>query len=169
MFTDIVGSTELAASIGDREWHATVESHHAAVRRALARHRGREIDTAGDGFFAAFDGPARAIRCATAIREALEGQGLMVRIGLHAGECERVPSGLRGIAVHVGARIAGSAAPGEILVSATVRDLVAGSGIAFEDAGIRALKGFADERQLYRVVAVRSQRLGNSVIKHTFI
>ncbi|MCA1572711.1 MAG: adenylate/guanylate cyclase domain-containing protein, partial [Chloroflexi bacterium] len=141
MFTDIVGSTELAVRIGDRAWRATLERHHASVRQALARHRGREIDTAGDGFFAAFDGPARAIRCAVAIREALDDQGLTVRIGLHAGECERVRGGLRGLAVHVGARIAASASPGEILASATVRDLVAGSGIAFEDAGVRTLKG----------------------------
>lgn len=154
MFTDIVGSTELAVSIGDSAWRATVERHHASVRQALARHRGREIDTAGDGFFAAFDGPARAIRCAAAIRRALDEQGLTVRIGLHAGECERVPDGLRGLAVHVGARIAGSASAGEILVSATVRDLVAGSGIAFEDAGVRTLKGISEARQLYRVSSV---------------
>ena len=152
MFTDVVGSTERASVLGDREWRQLVDDHHAAVRRELARFRGREIDTAGDGFFAAFDGPARAIRCAMAIREALGELGLDVRIGLHAGECERAGGGLRGVAVHVGARVGAAAASGEILVTSTVRDLVAGSGIAFEDAGTRALKGLPESRQLYRVV-----------------
>lgn len=152
MFTDVVGSTERASVLGDREWRQLVDDHHAAVRRELARFRGREIDTAGDGFFAAFDGPARAIRCAMAVREALGELGLDVRIGLHAGECERAGGGLRGVAVHVGARVGAAAASGEILVTSTVRDLVAGSGIAFEDAGTRALKGLPESRQLYRVV-----------------
>jgi class 3 adenylate cyclase len=128
-----------------------VDRHHAAVRRELARHRGREIDTAGDGFFAAFDAPARAIRCAVAMRAALAELGLDVRIGLHAGECERVGTGLRGVAVHVGARVGGIAKGGEILVTSTVRDLVAGSGIEFEDAGRHELKGIPESWQLFRV------------------
>lgn len=152
MFTDLVGSTQRAASMGDRAWRDLVDQHHLAVRRQLALFRGREIDTAGDGFFAAFDGPARAIRSAVAIRGALADLGLDLRIGLHAGECERVGAGLRGVAVHVGARVGASAAENEILVTSTVRDLVAGSGIGFEDAGIRALKGLPESWQLYRVV-----------------
>ena len=154
LFSDIVGSTELAASVGDAAWRSIVDRHHASVRREIARHRGREIDTAGDGFFAAFDGPARAIRCAVAMREALAELELNVRIGLHAGECERVGSGLRGLAVNIGARIGALAAAGEILVSSTIRDLVAGSGITFEDAGTHELKGVPDPWQLYRVVSV---------------
>jgi class 3 adenylate cyclase/alpha-beta hydrolase superfamily lysophospholipase len=153
VFTDLIGSTETAARLGDAGWAALLERHHGAIRRELARHRGREIDTAGDGFFAAFDGPARAIRCAIAIRQVVEGLGLRLRIGLHAGECERTGGGLRGVAVHVGARIGASAQPGEILVSNTVRDLVAGSGIGFTDAGRHALKGVPDEWQLYRVTS----------------
>jgi class 3 adenylate cyclase len=129
-----------------------VDRHHRLIRRELVSHRGREIDTAGDGFFAAFDGPARAIRCATAIRAAMRDLGLELRIGLHAGECERAGTGLRGVAVHLGARIMAQAAPGEILVSSTVRDLVAGSGIRFEDGGRHALKGIPEPWQLYRVV-----------------
>jgi class 3 adenylate cyclase len=154
MFTDVVGSTEHAVEIGDREWRHLVDRHHAAVRHELTRFRGREVDTAGDGFFAAFDGPARAIRCASAIRSAVDQLGLRLRIGVHAGECERVGSGLRGVAVHIGARVGASAAPGEILVSSTVRDLVAGSGIQFEDAGRHALKGVPDDWRLYRVASV---------------
>jgi class 3 adenylate cyclase len=154
LFTDIVGSTDRAAAVGDRAWRELVDDHHAAVRRELARFRGREIDTAGDGFFAAFDGPARAIRCADAIRAAVKELELDLKIGLHAGECERAGNGLRGVAVHVGARIGALAAPGEILVSSTVRDLVAGSGIGFDDAGRHALKGVPDEWQLYRVASV---------------
>lgn len=153
LFSDIVGSTERAVAVGDAAWRSLVDRHHAAVRRQLARHRGREIDTAGDGFFAAFDGPARAIRCAVAMREALAELGLDVRIGLHAGECERAGTGLRGAAVNVGARIGALAAAGEVLVSSTVRDLVAGSGIAFEDAGTHGLKGIPDRWRLYRVVS----------------
>ena len=151
LFSDVVGSTERAAAIGDAAWRSLVDRHHASVRRELARHRGREIDTAGDGFFAAFDGPARAIRCAVAIREVLAGLDLEVRIGLHAGECERVGSGLRGVAVHVGARVGATATGGEILVTSTVRDLVAGSGIEFEDAGRHELKGVPERWQLFRV------------------
>jgi class 3 adenylate cyclase/alpha-beta hydrolase superfamily lysophospholipase len=154
MFTDVVGSTARAAELGDRVWRELVDRHHATTRRELARFRGREVDVAGDGFFAAFDGPARAIRCAAAIRDAVAGLGLEIRIGLHAGECERVETGLRGVAVHVGARIGSLAQGGEILVSSTVRDLVAGSGIGFEDAGIHQLKGVPDEWRLYRVASV---------------
>ena len=153
MFTDIVGSTDRAATLGDRDWRDLVDRHHALIRRELARHRGREIDTAGDGFFAAFDGPARAIRCAVAIRQVLRELDLDVRIGLHAGECERVGQGLRGVAVHVGARISSSASADEILVSSTIRDLVAGSGIAFDDAGRHELKGVPEPWQLYRVLS----------------
>lgn len=154
LFSDIVGSTRVADSLGDHGWRELIERHHALVRRELARHRGREIDTAGDGFFAAFDGPARAIRCAASLREALRQLDLQVRIGLHAGECERAGGGLRGVAVHIGARVGGAAGPNEILVSSTVRDLVAGSGIRFEDAGRHALKGVPDEWQLYRVASI---------------
>ena len=152
LFSDIVGSTQVADSLGDHGWRALLERHHALVRRELARHRGREVDTAGDGFFAAFDGPARAIRCAWSIRDAVGGLDLQVRIGLHAGECERAGAALRGVAVHVGARIQSLAASGEILASSTVRDLVAGSGIGFEDAGVHHLKGVPEPWQLYRVV-----------------
>ena len=151
MFTDMVRSTETAAALGDRAWRELLDRHHAVIRRSLASHRGREIDTAGDGFFAAFDGPARAIRCAIAILAGVRDLGLELRIGLHAGECELAGSGLRGVAVHVGARIGSSATPGEILVSRTVRDLVAGSGIVFEAAGTHVLKGIPDEWELYRV------------------
>jgi class 3 adenylate cyclase len=151
LFTDIVGSTQLADRLGDRAWRDLLERHHSLVRRELARHRGREVDTAGDGFFAAFDGPARAIRCAAAIRAALEALDLTVRIGLHAGECERIDGGLRGVTVHVGARVGSTASGGEILVTSTVRDLVAGSGIVFEDAGWHELKGVGEPRQLFRV------------------
>jgi class 3 adenylate cyclase len=154
LFSDIVGSTERATAMGDAAWRSLVDRHHAAVRRELARHRGREVDTAGDGFFAAFDGPARAIRCAVAIREALDDLGLGVRIGLHAGECERVGTGLRGVAVNIGARIGSLAGAGEVLVSSTVRDLVAGSGIGFEDAGSHELKGIPDPWKVFRVASV---------------
>ena len=162
MFTDIVGSTERAAALGDRGWRELVDRHHAVVRGALARHRGREIDTAGDGFFAAFDGPARAIRCADAIREGLRALDLDVRTGLHAGECERAGTGLRGVAVHVGARVAATARAGEILVTSTIRDLVAGSGIQFEDYGRHELKGLPEPWQLYRVTGSDWEAAGNS-------
>jgi class 3 adenylate cyclase/alpha-beta hydrolase superfamily lysophospholipase len=153
MFTDMVGSTERAAELGDRAWRELLEGHHRAVRRQLARFRGREIDTAGDGFFAAFDGPARAIRCAAAIRSEAEELGIGLRIGLHTGECERHGQGLRGLAVHIGARVASSAERGEILVSNTVRDLVAGSGIGFEEAGVRTFKGVPEPSQVFRVAS----------------
>jgi class 3 adenylate cyclase len=141
LFTDIVGSTERAAALGDRGWRDLLARHHAAVRRELARFRGQELDTAGDGFFATFDGPARAIRCAQAIIADVGELGLDLRAGLHTGECELHDGKLAGIAVSVGARVAGEAGPGQVVVSGTVRDLVAGSGIEFDDLGPRVLKG----------------------------
>jgi pimeloyl-ACP methyl ester carboxylesterase len=140
LFTDIVGSTAKLAELGDRRWRDLVQQHHAVVRRQLVRFSGREIDTAGDGFFASFDGPARAIRCACAITEAVRGIGLDVRAGLHTGECEVVDAKIGGIAVHIGARVAALARPGEVLVSSTVKDLVAGSGLVFEDRGEHELR-----------------------------
>ena len=141
MFTDIVGSTEKATALGDAAWRDLLAGHHDAVRRALARFRGQEQDTAGDGFFATFDGPARAIRCGQAIVTAVEPLGLRVRIGIHIGECELHEEKVTGVAVLVGARIAARAGPGEVLVSGTVRDLVAGSGLQFSDRGQHQLKG----------------------------
>src|SRR5438132_889883 len=151
MFTDIVGSSERAATIGDRGWRELLEQHHELVRRQLARYRGVEVDTAGDGFFASFDGPARAIRCACAISESIGGLGLDVRAGLHTGECELIDGKVAGIAVHTGARVASQAHPGEVLVSSTVKDLVAGSGIQFEDRGVAELKGIPGEWRLFAV------------------
>jgi pimeloyl-ACP methyl ester carboxylesterase len=155
LFTDIVGSTERATELGDRRWRELLVAHHAAVRRQLERYRGREIDTAGDGFLASFDGPARAIRCAEAAIEAVNGLGLDIRAGVHTGECEIAGDKLAGIAVHIGARVAGQAGPGEVLVSSTVRDLVAGSGLEFEDRGPASLKGVPGEWRLYRVAEAR--------------
>ena len=152
LFTDIVGSTERAAELGDRAWHALLERHHAVVRAMLGRYRGREVDTAGDGFFATFDGPARAARCATAITEAVRPLGLEVRAGVHTGEVEIGSGDVHGLAVHIGARVGALAGPGEVLVSQTVKDLVAGSGLTFEDAGEHELKGVPDRWRLYRVV-----------------
>jgi class 3 adenylate cyclase/alpha-beta hydrolase superfamily lysophospholipase len=151
LFTDLVGSTERAAAVGDQRWGELLREHHAAVRRELARWRGIEVDTAGDGFLATFDGPARAIRCACAIRDALRAFGLDVRSGLHTGECEVVGEKVAGIAVHTGARVASQAEPGEVLVSSTVKDLVAGSGIAFEERGEHELKGVPGTWRLYAV------------------
>lgn len=151
MFTDIVASTESAASLGDRAWRDLLARHHAVVRRELARFRGEERDTAGDGFFATFDGPARAIRCGQAIVAGLEPLGLRARIGIHIGECEVHESKLAGLAVVVGARISAEAGSGEVLVSGTVRDLVAGSGLEFSDRGRRALKGVPGRWPLYAV------------------
>ncbi len=151
VFTDIVGSTERAASLGDHRWRGLLEQHHAAIRRELARFRGLEIDTAGDGFLATFDGPARAIRCAAAISDAVGTLGLQVRAGLHTGEVELMGGRIGGIAVHIGARVAAEAGPGEILVSHTVKDLVAGSGLRFADRGIRTLKGVPGEWRLFAV------------------
>jgi class 3 adenylate cyclase len=152
VFTDIVGSTERASRLGDRAWKELLERHHALVRRELDRFRGREIDTAGDGFLATFDGPARAIRCAQAIAEAVEGIGLQTRAGVHTGEVELIAEGVGGIAVHIGARVAALAGPGEVLVSGTVRDLVAGSGIEFEDRGVHVLKGVPGEWRTFALV-----------------
>jgi pimeloyl-ACP methyl ester carboxylesterase len=152
LFTDIVGSTERAAELGDRRWHELLERHHAVVRGELARSRGREIDTAGDGFFAAFDGPARAVRCAKSIVDGVRDLGLVVRSGLHTGECGLVDGKVAGIAVHTGARVAAHAGPGEVLVSGTVKDLVAGSGLEFEDRGVHELKGIPGEWRLYAAV-----------------
>ena len=152
LFTDLVGSTDRAEALGDRRWRALLEQHHAAVWTQLARFRGREIDTAGDGFLAAFDGPARAITCAQAILGELRLLGLEARAGLHTGECEVSGDKLVGIAVHIGARIGALAGPSEVLVSSTVKDLVAGSGLTFDDAGEHELKGVPERRHLFRVV-----------------
>jgi class 3 adenylate cyclase len=151
LFTDIVGSTERAAGLGDRAWRDELERHHTTVRRALARFRGNEHDTAGDGFFATFDGPARAIRCAQEIVSAVAELGLELRAGLHTGECEVHDGKPTGIAVSIGARIAAEARPGEVIVSSTVRDLVAGSGVDFELVGERSLKGVPGSWTLYAV------------------
>jgi pimeloyl-ACP methyl ester carboxylesterase len=152
MFTDIVGSTGRASSLGDRAWRELLERHHGLVRLELGRFRGREIDHAGDGFLATFDGPARAIRCAQAIVEAVRAIGLEIRAGCHTGEIELVGGDIRGIAVHIGARVAAQAGPSDVLVSSTVKDLTAGSGLVFEDAGEHELKGVTDRWHLYRVV-----------------
>jgi class 3 adenylate cyclase len=151
LFTDIVGSTAKLAELGDRRWRDLLTQHHARVRQQLARFRGREVDTAGDGFFASFDGPARAIRCASAIVDAVGGLGIEVRAGLHTGECEQVDGKVGGIAVHIGARVAAQAAPEEVLVSRTVKDLVAGSGISFDSKGVTELKGVPGEWELFSV------------------
>jgi class 3 adenylate cyclase len=151
LFTDLVGSTERAHELGDRRWKETLERHNEIVRHDLARFRGREIDTAGDGFFATFDGPARAIRCARSIVDDVRDVGLDVRAGLHTGEVELAGDAVRGIAVHTGARVAARAEAGEVLVSQTVKDLVAGSGIEFEERGAHALKGIPGEWRLYAV------------------
>jgi len=151
MFTDIVASTKSAASLGDRAWRDLLARHHAVVRRELGRFRGEERDTAGDGFFATFDGPARAIRCGQAIVAGLEPLGLETRIGIHIGECEVHESKLAGLAVVIGARISAEAGSGEVLVSGTVRDLVAGSGLEFSDRGRRDLKGVPGQWPLYAV------------------
>jgi class 3 adenylate cyclase len=152
LFTDIVRSTETAAALGDRRWRELLQAHHAAVRRELERFRGREVDTAGDGVLATFDGPARAIRCAIAIRDVVEAIGLSIRAGLHTGECEMHGSEIAGIAVHMGARVAALSGSGEVLVSSTVKDLVAGSGIEFEDRGVHELKGVPGDWRLYAVL-----------------
>jgi class 3 adenylate cyclase len=152
LFTDLVGSTARAAELGDRAWAGLVGEHHRRVRARLARFHGRELDTAGDGFFASFDGPARAIRCAVAIGDDIEQLGLEVRAGIHTGECELLDGKVAGIAVSIGARVASEAGPGEILVSQTVRDLVTGSGLAFDDRGAHELKGVPG---LWRLFALR--------------
>jgi class 3 adenylate cyclase len=156
LFSDIVGSSEKAVSLGDRAWRRLLEQHHDLVRRQLARYRGKEVDTAGDGFFASFDGPARAIRCGCAIADTVRELGLEVRVGVHTGECELVDGKVAGIAVHTGARVAANAQPGEVLVSSTVKDLVAGSGLSFEDRGAHELKGIPGEWRLYAVSRAES-------------
>ena len=152
LFTDLVNSTKRAAEVGDRAWGDVMAQHHALVRRELAHFRGTEQDTAGDGFFATFDGPARAIRCATAVVEGLQGLGLEVRAGVHTGECELLDRKVAGIAVAIGARVASQAQPGEVLVSQTVKDLVAGSGLEFEERGEHELKGVPGTWRLHSVV-----------------
>jgi class 3 adenylate cyclase len=149
LFTDIVGSTEQVTRLGDRRWKELLEHHNAVVRRELERHRGRELNTTGDGFFATFDSPTLAIRCAAAARDAVRQLGLELRAGIHSGECEVHGQDLRGIAVHVGARVAAAAGAGEILVSSTVSELVAGSDIRFTERGRFALKGVERERELF--------------------
>ena len=153
LFTDIAGSSEHLATLGDRGWRDVLHRHHELVRRSLLRHRGVEVDTTGDGFFASFDGPARAIRCACAITESVRELGIDVRAGLHTGECELIDGKIAGIAVHTGARIASQAQPAEVLVSSTVKDLVAGSGIVFNDRGSVELKGIPGHWQLFAVDA----------------
>jgi class 3 adenylate cyclase len=151
LFTDIVDSTAKAAALGDRGWAEVLAAHHERIRRQLARFRGREVETTGDGFFATFDGPARAIRCACAATESVRDLGLEIRAGLHTGECELVEGKVGGIAVHIGARVSAHAGPGEVLVSSTVKDLVAGSGIGFAERGAAELKGVPGEWRLYAV------------------
>ena len=152
LFTDIVDSTRKAAEIGDRDWHALLDAHDAVVRSQLARFRGREVNT-GDGFLAMFDGPQRAIRCAMAIRDAVQALGIQVRAGLHTGECEVRGDDIGGIAVHIGARVSALAGPNDVLVSSTLRDLVIGSGLDFEDRGAHELKGVPGEWQLFAVAS----------------
>ncbi len=152
LFTDIVGSTEQLAALGDRKWRDRILRHHSLVRRELARFRGHEIDTAGDGFLASFDGPARGIQCAVAIRESVRLLALEIRAGVHVGECELVGDRIGGIAVHTASRVMSLGNPGEILVSRTVRELVAGSGLLFEDRGSHVLKGIPEPLQLFALV-----------------
>ncbi|MGQ7848751.1 adenylate/guanylate cyclase domain-containing protein [Granulosicoccus sp. 3-233] len=154
LFTDIVDSTRTLSAIGDSAWKQLISAHHEAVRNELALYRGREINTTGDGFLASFDGPARAIRCAQSIVSNLKTIGLEVRAGIHTGECEMVDGQLGGIAVHIGARISGLSQSGEVLVSGTVRDLVAGSGLQFVDKGLHELKGVPGTWPLFSVGGV---------------
>jgi class 3 adenylate cyclase len=151
LFTDIVGATTHVERLGDRTWTDMLRRHHDLVRQELARFRGREVDTAGDGFFATFDGPARGVRCALAIRDVVRPLGIEVRAGLHTGECEQIGEKVGGIAVHIGARVMGLAGAGQVLVSRTVRDLVTGSGLRFDDYGRHSLKGVEDEWELFEV------------------
>ena len=153
LFTDLVGSTALAAELGDSRWRDLLEQHHASIRRELLRFDGLEVDTAGDGFFATFDGPARAIRCAQSVIDAVRPLGLEVRAGLHTGEVELADGKIAGIAVNIGARVAAEAGAGKVLVSGTVRDLVAGSGLEFDDRGTARLKGVPGEWRLFAVVS----------------
>jgi len=151
LFTDIVGSTRRAAEMGDRDWHALLDAHDAVIRSQINRFRGREVNTSGDGFLAMFDGPQRAIRCAMAIRDTVQALGIEVRAGLHTGECEVRGDDIGGIAVHIGARISALAGPNDVLVSSTLRDLVTGSGLEFDDRGAHALKGVPGEWHLFAV------------------
>jgi class 3 adenylate cyclase len=153
LFTDIVDSTRRAADMGDRDWHALLDAHDAVVRAQLARFRGREVNTSGDGFLAMFDGPQRAIRCAMSIRDAVQALGIEVRAGLHTGECEVRGDDIGGIAVHIGARVSALAGPNVVLVSSTLRDLVIGSGLEFEDRGAHELKGVPGEWRLFAVAS----------------
>lgn len=153
MFCDIAGSTERAAAIGDRPWRDLLSQYYTLLRRQLNRYRGREIDTAGDGLLAAFDGPARAVQCASRCVEAVQALGISVRVGVHTGECERFGEKLSGVAVHIGARVASLASANEVLVTRTVRDLVAGSPVQFQDRGRHVLKGLQDPWRLYAVVS----------------
>ena len=156
LFTDIVESTRRAAEMGDRDWHALLDAHDAIVRSQLARFRGREVNTSGDGFLAMFDGPQRAIRCAMAIRDAVQALGIQVRAGLHTGECEIRGEDIGGIAVHIGARVSALAGPNDVLVSSTLRDLVIGSGLEFEERGSHDLKGVPGEWHLFAVASART-------------
>ena len=153
LFTDIVDSTRRAAEMGDRDWHALLDAHDAAIRSQLARFRGREVNTSGDGFLAMFDGPQRAIRCAMAIRDAVQALGIEVRAGLHTGECEVRGDDIGGIGVHIGARVSALAGPNDVLVSSTLRDLVIGSGLGFDDRGAHELKGVPGEWHLFAVAS----------------
>jgi class 3 adenylate cyclase len=153
LFTDIVESTRRAAEMGDRDWHALLDAHDAVVRAQLARFRGREVNTSGDGFLAMFDGPQRAIRCAMAIRDAVQALGIQVRAGLHTGECEVRGDDIGGIGVHIGARVSALAGPNDVLVSSTLRDLVIGSGLEFEERGAHELKGVPGEWRLFAVAS----------------
>jgi class 3 adenylate cyclase/pimeloyl-ACP methyl ester carboxylesterase len=153
LFTDIVDSTRRAAEMGDRDWRALLDAHDAVVRSQLSRFRGREVNTSGDGFLAMFDGPQRAIRCAMAIRDAVQALGIQVRAGLHTGECELRGDDIGGIAVHIGARVSALAGPNDVLVSSTLRDLVIGSGLEFEDHGVHELKGVPGEWRLFEVAS----------------
>jgi class 3 adenylate cyclase len=151
LFTDIVGPTEKAAALGDRHWHDLLDKHHATIRSSLGRFRGHQIKTTGDGILATFDGPARAVRCACTIADEIRRLGIEVRAGLHTGECEMMGDDVGGIAVHIGARVASLAGAGEVLVSSTVKELVAGSGLRFGDRGTRTLKGVPGEWHIYAV------------------
>ena len=151
LFTDIVGSTEKATALGDHRWRDLLDSHHATIRRNLGRFRGKEVKSTGDGILATFDGPARGVRCACAIAEEIKPLGIEVRAGLHTGECEMIGDDVGGIAVHIGARVAALAGAGEVLVSSTVKDLVAGSGLRFGDRGSQSLKGVPGEWRIFTV------------------
>jgi class 3 adenylate cyclase len=152
LFTDIVDSTRTAVALGDRDWKELLQRHHGVARAMIGRYRGSVVDTAGDGFFATFDGPARAVRCALAINDALRPVQVEIREGLHTGEVETIDGKVGGLAVNIGARVGACAGPSEVLVSQTVKDLVAGSGLAFKDRGVHALKGIPDEWRLYSVI-----------------